>query len=103
MWYFQTLLAEVIAPPPEIAPPDPDNIYQTLKRRFASISFEEILENHAIVGDPDYVIAQLKWIQENTGSKHFMGWTRIGGLDHELVCKSLKMFAQHVMPEFKED
>ncbi len=103
MWYFRTLLAQVIAPPPEIAPPDPDDIYQKLKRRFASISFEEILENHAIVGDPDYVIDQLKWIQENTGLGHFMGWTRIGGLEHELVCKSLKLFAQHVMPEFKKD
>ena len=103
MWYFQTLLAEVIAPPPEMAPPGQLDFYLELKRKFSAISFEEIVEEHSIIGDPDYVTERLKWIEKNTGIKHFMGWTRIGALKPDLVCKSLKMFAKHVMPEFKDD
>lgn len=101
MWYFRTLLAEVIAPPPEIAPPGQSEFYQELKAKFSAISFEEVLENHSIIGDPDYVTERLKWVEQNTGTKHFMGWTRVGALNPELVCKSLKMFSQYVMPEFK--
>lgn len=102
MWFFRTLLAEVIAPPPEIAPPGQDEIYQQLKQKFSEITFEQILENHAIVGDPDYVADKLKWIQKNTGIDHFMGWTRIGGLDPKRVCTSLKLFSKEVMPVFKQ-
>lgn len=30
-----------------------------------------------------------------------MGWTRIGDLQPERVCKSMKIFFEHVMPEFR--
>ncbi|MCZ6635060.1 MAG: hypothetical protein O7G87_16810 [bacterium] len=55
------------------------------------------------MGDPDFVTDRIRWIQENTGLQHFMGWTRIGDLAPERVCKSLRMFSEHVMPEFKKD
>lgn len=102
MWYFRTLLAEVIAPPAEITPADQMDFYQGLKQKFLSISFDEILAEHAIVGDPDFVTDRIKWIQEHTGLQHFMGWTRIGDLAPERVCKSLRMFSEYVMPEFKK-
>ena len=103
LWYFRTLLASLIAPPPEIAPPDQDDsIYQQLQQKFSTISYEEILENHSVIGDPDYVTDRLKWIQDHTGIEHFMGWTRMGRLTSQQVCRSLKMFSEHVMPEFKK-
>jgi alkanesulfonate monooxygenase SsuD/methylene tetrahydromethanopterin reductase-like flavin-dependent oxidoreductase (luciferase family) len=101
MWYFRTLLAEVIAPPPEIAPPGQMEFYQGLKEKFSTITFEEILDQHAIVGDPDHAIERIQWIRENTGLDHFIGWTRIGNLAPDLVCRSLRMFAEKVMPAFK--
>ena len=101
MWYFRTLLAEVIAPPPEIAPPGQMEFYQGLKEKFSTITFEEILDQHAIVGDPDHAIERIEWIRENTGLDHFMGWTRIGNLAPDLVRGSLRMFAEKVMPAFK--
>ena len=101
MWYFRTLLAEVIAPPPELAPPGQMEFYQGLKEKFSTITFEEILDQHAIVGDPDHAIERIEWIRENTGLDHFMGWTRIGNLAPDLVRGSLRMFAEKVMPAFK--
>jgi alkanesulfonate monooxygenase SsuD/methylene tetrahydromethanopterin reductase-like flavin-dependent oxidoreductase (luciferase family) len=102
MWFLGTLLAEVMVPPPEVPLPGPSEVYQQLKEKYAAITFDEVLAEHAIVGDPDFVTDKLKWIEENTGTKHFMCWTRIGGLKHERVCKSLKMFAEHVMPQFED-
>ncbi len=102
MWFLGTLLSEVMVPPPEVPLPGPSEIYQQLKEKYASITYDEVLAEHAIVGDPDFVTDKLKWVEENTGTKHFMGWTRIGGLKHERVCKSLKMFSEHVMPQFAD-
>ena len=42
MWYFRTLLAEVIAPPPEMTPPGQMEFYQGLQK-FSNITFDEIL------------------------------------------------------------
>ena len=103
MWYFRTLLAEVIAPPPEMAPPGQMEFYQGLKQKFSNITFDEILANHAIVGDPDFVAKKIGWIQKHTGLQNFMGWTRIGDLSPDLVCKSLRMFSEQVAPAFNND
>ncbi len=100
MWYFRTLLAEVIAPPPEIAPPGQMEFYQELKQKFSNISFDEILAEHAIVGDPDFAADKISWIRKHTGLQNFMGWTRIGDLHPDLVCRSLRMFSEHVAPAF---
>jgi alkanesulfonate monooxygenase SsuD/methylene tetrahydromethanopterin reductase-like flavin-dependent oxidoreductase (luciferase family) len=103
LWYFRTLLASLIAPPADIAPPDQDEgFYRDLQEKFRTISYEQILEDHAVIGDPDYVTERLKWIEANTGTQHFIGWTRMGKLAPELVCKSLRMFSDTVMPQFKE-
>ena len=72
--------------------------YQELKQKFSNISFDEILAEHAIVGDPDFAADKISWIRKHTGLQNFMGWTRIGDLHPDLVCKSLRMFSDHVAP-----
>ena len=58
------------SPPAGMAPAVDTEFYQELKQKFSSISFDEILAEHAIVGDPDHVTERIQWIQSHTCLQH---------------------------------
>jgi alkanesulfonate monooxygenase SsuD/methylene tetrahydromethanopterin reductase-like flavin-dependent oxidoreductase (luciferase family) len=54
----------------------------------------------AIVGSPDTVICKLEEQRKLTGYDIFCARHRIGRLAPELAHKSMRLFAQHVIPAF---
>ena len=59
-------------------------------------------ENGFIVcGDPDYVTKWLEKDMQIAGYGQFMGMFHVGNLAHELVMKSKRLFAEHVMPALR--
>ena len=87
---------------PQYGTPSPENWrYHTGKalRRLGPHTFEEFdADPYVIVGDPDRVAAKLQHIQQDIAPDAFVGNFAFGTLTHEQVSRSLRLFAQEVMP-----
>ncbi len=76
---------------------------QELRRVFQECakSYDFWIDNGlALVGSPDTVIRQLEEQRQRTGYDIFCARHRIGHLAPALAAKSMRLFAEHVMPAF---
>ncbi len=53
------------------------------------------------VGDPDYVIREIRAQMRELGAGTLMALFQFGSLPHALACKNSKLFAERVLPELK--
>ena len=63
-------------------------------------SYEQLYEHRAIIGTPAACIAKIKALQDQ-GIAYFICNFSFGGLDHQKVMRSMKLFAEEVMPHFR--
>ena len=62
------------------------------------MTFDALQEvNSIVVGDPDYCIERLKAF-EGLGVDLHISWTQAGGMPHEKVMDSMKLFSEKVIP-----
>ena len=72
-------------------------------RGLASLTYDAVFEEFSAIGDPDQCVAKLRSFQDMYQPQEFMCWFNPGGLlPHEEVEKSMRLFANEVMPHFKE-
>ncbi len=70
--------------------------------RFENFTFDQFQKDgEIIVGDPDYVVDELKHQQKELGCGTVLGLFQFGSLPHDLVVKNLKMYSERVMPRIK--
>ncbi len=55
-----------------------------------------------IFGGPKTVIEKLNRLREATGVSNMICWMNFGGMEQDMVFRSLKLFAREVMPAFKQ-
>jgi alkanesulfonate monooxygenase SsuD/methylene tetrahydromethanopterin reductase-like flavin-dependent oxidoreductase (luciferase family) len=53
------------------------------------------------VGEPAGLVEEIDRLYEETGLQHLICWMRFGALAHEKVLRSLELFAEQVMPHFR--
>jgi natural product biosynthesis luciferase-like monooxygenase protein len=97
-WFFRTQ-ADLISDP-EGVPPDQYRFYRRVRENLLSLSDEKALEQAAIVGDPEEVADKLRMHHEALGVTHFMGAFSRGGIPSAAVRRSMRLFAEKVMPRF---
>lgn len=97
-WFFRTQ-AGLIADP-SAAPPDQYRFYQRVRQNLLSLGEEQALDQAAIVGDAEEVADKIREHHEALDVTHFMGAFSRGGLPHDKVKRSLRLFAEKVMPRF---
>jgi alkanesulfonate monooxygenase SsuD/methylene tetrahydromethanopterin reductase-like flavin-dependent oxidoreductase (luciferase family) len=66
-------------------------------REYADLDAEDLI----LFGDPPTVRAKLRRLQDTLGLDGFTGIFAFGQLSHERVCRSLRLFAEEVMPAFR--
>lgn len=98
MWFFRTQ-ADLIADP-HGAPADQYRFYRRVRENLLSLGEEAALDQAAIVGDPEEVADKIRMHHEALGVTHFMGAFARGGLARDNVLRSLRLFAEKVMPRF---
>jgi natural product biosynthesis luciferase-like monooxygenase protein len=98
MWFFRTQ-ADLIADP-HGAPPDQYRFYRRVRENLLSLSEETALDQAAIVGDAEEVADKIRMHHEALGVTHFMGAFARGGLAHDKVLRSLRLFGEKVIPRF---
>lgn len=72
---------------------------QAMAARLASQTWESLLPDTLLVGSPDTVAAKLSKMQE-AGVGEVACWMSFGGLPPDKVRRSMRLFAEHVMPRF---
>jgi len=95
-WFFRTqagLISDA-----EGVPPEQYKFYRRVRENLLSLTDEVALEQAAIVGDPEEVADKIRAHREALGVTNFMGAFSRGGLPHEKVTRSMRLFAEKVMP-----
>ena len=64
-------------------------------------SYESRLDSTAYFGTPDSVVERLKNLRDQHNVKYFTAHFSYGSLEHEKVMRSMKLFAEEVMPKFR--
>lgn len=71
-------------------------------RRASSLDYDQVYEEYGVVGDPSRCVDKLNHFKEMYRPSEFMCWFNTGGmLPHEEVEKSMRLFAEKVMPHFR--
>ncbi len=95
-WFFQTQ-AGLIADPVG-APPEQYKFYRRVREHLLALSDERALDEAAIVGDAEEVVDKIRAHGEALGVTHFMAAFSRGGLPHDAVVRSMRLFGEKVMP-----
>ena len=64
-------------------------------------STDDLLEKFSVIGTPDTCIRQLRRLQDAMRIDHFNCSFSFGGLTQDQVLRSMRLFAEEVMPAFK--
>ena len=66
------------------------------------VTFDEVYDNLGMFGTPDSVVEKVRWMREEGGVEHLINFMSAGGLSQEKVLRNMRLFAEEVMPHFKE-
>lgn len=102
-WYFDSVLS--IVPQGEDVPPSYERYAELVSAtdKAGGVTVDGLRDGGVVyVGDPDGLIRQLESLHDETGLQHLICWMRFGGLDHHKVLRSMELFAEHVMPRFRD-
>ena len=101
MWYFRTF-AKYIAPPQGQPAVKTYEMYTAARDWLQSLEWDKVVESGAVVcGSPDQVAERIAQIHDLCGITHYLAWTRIGGLAHQKVLRSMELMRDQVMPQVR--
>jgi len=101
MWYYKTF-ARYIAPPKGAPAVKTYEFYAAARDAIASAEWDSIVASGSVVcGSPDQVAERITEIHELCGITHYLAWTRIGGLEHRKVLRSMELMRDKVMPQVR--
>jgi len=72
--------------------------YGESRRRLGTLTYDAIRSERAIFGEPSYCLERLQQIRDRLEVQQIMAWMNIGGLPHEKVLGSMRLFAERVLP-----
>ena len=113
MWYYRTFTRMI----PAREYPEAEGYYRNLHASMTAfigaydgkdMSFSDAVENSPfnhgfLIGDPAYVRAKLRRLLEMYGGlTEVLCWTRLGGLDHGKVMRSMELFKSRVIDPMRE-
>ncbi|MGH7388307.1 MAG: LLM class flavin-dependent oxidoreductase [Candidatus Rokuibacteriota bacterium] len=95
-WFFQTqagLISDA-----EGVPPDQYRFYRRVRENLLALSDEKALDQAAIAGDPEEVADKIRAHREALGVTYLMGSFSRGGVPHDKVLRSMRLFGEKVIP-----
>jgi len=101
-WYFDRVLTKVPGGKGNAA--KSYEFYQTIAQNTAggAVSLDSLNENGvAVIGTAEEALKRLEGLRDTINLKQVMLWMNFGGIHHEHVKKSMKIFAEEVMPHLR--
>jgi alkanesulfonate monooxygenase SsuD/methylene tetrahydromethanopterin reductase-like flavin-dependent oxidoreductase (luciferase family) len=65
-----------------------------------AMTFEQTYPT-CLAGEPEAIIARLRWLAEHADAKHVLCSMHFGSLPQARVLRSMELFSRHVMPAFQ--
>lgn len=56
-----------------------------------------------VFGGVETCIEKLRCLQDEGGVNYILGWMNFGGMPHDMVSRSMQLFAEAVMPALRDD
>lgn len=101
VWYYRTI-AKYVAPPVGQAPVKSYEMYVRTRDVAATGTWDDFVARKAVIcGDPDTVVEALAAAQQTYGFTDLLCWTRLGGLDHRKVLRSMELMSTKVIPRLR--
>ena len=102
-WYFEKVMS-LVPQGPSI--PATYEAYAEMAQAYADsggFPIEQLQEMGVLIlGTPDDAIRRIEEVYRDIGQHHVSCWFRIGGLEDAKVRDSMKLFAEEVMPHFRD-
>jgi alkanesulfonate monooxygenase SsuD/methylene tetrahydromethanopterin reductase-like flavin-dependent oxidoreductase (luciferase family) len=99
-WYQQSLARFLIPENIETASPALQPQFRAMADRLKMVTWEKLLEETVLFGSPERIVDRVHEMQE-VGVGEILCWMNFGGLPQELVLRSMRLFAEKVMPHFR--
>src|SRR5207245_9214425 len=99
----RTCCARTPAAPPAAPagnPPPQYQLHRRVRENLMSLTEAKALEQAAICGDPEEVADKIRQHHEALGVTYLMGSFNRGGVPHDRIVKSMRLFGEKVMPRF---
>ena len=100
LWYQQALARFLIPENIDAAPASLQPQFRTIAETLKSVSWEKLLEETVVFGSPERVIDKVHEMKE-LGVGELLCWMNFGSLPQERARRSMRLFAEKVMPHFK--
>ncbi|GBD25737.1 Alkanal monooxygenase alpha chain [bacterium HR30] len=101
IWYYRTF-AKYIAPPPGEQPIKTYEPYVGVRDMAAQVTWEQLQMAGAVVcGSPVECVERIRQLHDLFGFTTLLCWTRLGGLDHRKVIRSMELMQRYVIPELR--
>ena len=101
LWYYRNL-ANLVAPPLSQPASEGYETYQGILKAAQSVQWDELLSSGTLIcGNPASCIRQIEDLRTKYGFTQILCWTRLAGLEHRKVLRSMELMQTHVIPYFK--
>lgn len=99
-WYQGAFKRFLIPERIEDAPPSLQPRFRAMAARFEHFRLDDVLRESVLFGSPERVIDGLEEMRA-LGIGEVLCWMNFGGLAPELVARSMRLFADRVIPRFR--
>jgi len=100
LWYYETI-AKYVAP--KSGAISSYEMYSAFRDVASSADWDSLIERDAVIcGNPDFVGEKLRDFQQIYGFTDVLCWTRLGGLDHRKVLRSMELMRDKVIPNLRD-
>jgi alkanesulfonate monooxygenase SsuD/methylene tetrahydromethanopterin reductase-like flavin-dependent oxidoreductase (luciferase family) len=103
LWFYQLLGTLVPGAPGREAVPKGYEHYPLDPGALAKLTLDDVWDRGTAFGSPKRVAEILKMYMRRLGARHLIVQMRIGGLEHDKVVRSMRLFAEQVMPELRSE
>ena len=77
-------------------------IYNVVRKNHAKVTYDDLAEWGSAFGTPEQVADRIVTYAEEAGVNHWMAEMKFGGMTHEDTMRSMRLFANEVMPRVNE-
>jgi alkanesulfonate monooxygenase SsuD/methylene tetrahydromethanopterin reductase-like flavin-dependent oxidoreductase (luciferase family) len=103
LWFYHLLATLVPGAPGRTDVPKGYEDYPLDPKTLSNLTLDDVWERGTAFGSPERVIENLKQYMQVLGTSNFIIQMRTGGLEHDKIVRSMKLFASEVMPALREE
>ncbi|UGS35977.1 LLM class flavin-dependent oxidoreductase [Capillimicrobium parvum] len=102
LWYTQTLGG--LLPSRDDTRETPQYAYYSEWRdEVLTLKGDRLFKDRAVIGSPDTVIEKVRYLRDEGGVTTFLPFMNFGTMPTDLARRSMKLFAEEVIPPLRED